>query len=61
MFGRAFLEISKVSNRTYELTLLDTEQTDIGKIYLQFYDHELNKKERKTIPKDLADRISADL
>jgi hypothetical protein len=39
MFGRAFLEISKVANRTYELTLLDSSETDIGKIYLEFYDH----------------------
>ena len=32
--GRAFLEISKVANRTYELTILNEKEKDIGKIYL---------------------------
>ena len=60
VIGRAFLQISRVANRVYELTILDEKQRDIGKIYLQFFDHELVVKKKKKIPQELADKICSD-
>ena len=43
--GRCSLNTNLISNKKFELSVIDEGQKEIGKLYLEFYDEEMDIKE----------------
>lgn len=43
--GRCSLNTNLISNKKFELAVIDESQKEIGKLYLEFYDEQMDIKE----------------